>query len=176
VSGLFATIVQRTGADDHPVERSTGGAVDLEDLARSGLTPVEKVLSLRRVPLFARLSPEEMGNLSFAAHTVTMTTGDRLFDESSAPALWVLLSGDVTLESSRGAAPITATAGDVIGATHTMAGRPVGRTARVTREGVALRIDRDEMFELLADRPEMLRQIFAALFRGAERERVVTSS
>jgi hypothetical protein len=30
-----------------------------------------------------------------------------------------------------------------------------------------MRIDRDELFDLLADRPEMLRQMFAALFRRA---------
>ncbi len=166
VAGLFATIVQRTG-DDHPVVKSAAGGVDLEELARSGLTPVEKVLALRRVPLFARMSPEEMGQLSFLARAVQIAAGERLFSESSAAALWLVLSGELTLESSTGAAPVRAAVGDVIGAAHAMAGRPLGRTAQATRDGVALRIDRDELFDLLADRPEMLRQMFAALFRGA---------
>ena len=166
VSGLFATIVQRAG-DDHPVIRCTAGSVELEELVQGGLTPVEKVFALRRVPLFARLSPEEIGELSSVARIVPIVAGEKLFDESSAPGLWLVLSGDLTLESSAGAAPARAAAGDVVGAAHAMAGRPLGRTAHATRDGVAVRIDRDELFDLLSDRPEMLRQMFAALFRTA---------
>ena len=166
VGGLFATIVQRAG-DSQPVVRATTGAVELAELAQSGLAPVEKVLALRRVPLFARLSPEEMAQLAVVARPASMIAGERLFDESSAPALWLVLSGELTLESAAGAPPVTAAAGDVVGAAHAMAGRPLGRVARATRDGVAMRIDRDELFDLLADRPEMLRQMFAALFRGA---------
>jgi CRP-like cAMP-binding protein len=168
VSGLFATIVQRGGADDHPVVPSTAGAVDFEELAQGGLTPVEKVLALRRVPLFARLAAEEMSYLSAVARTITMQADETLFAESAPPALWVLLSGDVVLQGSAGMPPVTAGAGDVIGSMHAMAGRPLGRNAVVSRAGIALRIDRDELFDLLADRPEMLRQMFAALFRRTE--------
>jgi hypothetical protein len=47
-----------------------------------------------------------------------------------------------------------------------MAGQPLGRTAAVTRSGIALRLDREDLFSLIGERPELLRQIFAGLFRN----------
>jgi hypothetical protein len=40
-------------------------------------------------------------------------------------------------------------------------------------EGIALKIDREALFELLAERPELLRQMFASLFK---RERPLTAT
>jgi ATP:ADP antiporter, AAA family len=170
VTGLFATILGRGGAHDEFVMRSLGTAAELTDLARGGLTAIDRVLALRRVPLFACLSSEEMGHLASIARSVIAKAGERLFDESSAPALWLVLAGEVVLESSTGAAPARATPGEVFGLTQTMAGRALGRTGRAATDAVLLRIDREGLFDLLADRSGMLRQIFAALFRGAERE------
>ena len=42
----------------------------LRELARSGLTPVEKVLALQRVPLFARVTADEMRHLADIAAAV----------------------------------------------------------------------------------------------------------
>jgi hypothetical protein len=41
----------------------------------------------------------------------------------------------------------------------------------VLRGGVALKLDRDDLFGLFGERPELLRQIFAGMFR-ADGERV----
>ena len=42
----------------------------------------------------------------------------------------------------------------------------------MVRSGVALRIDRDELFDLLGERPELLRQLFEGMFRiGADSRR-----
>jgi hypothetical protein len=46
-----------------------------------------------------------------------------------------------------------------------MAGRPLGLSAAVARNGVALKIDRDDLFDLLGERPELLRQMFSGMFR-----------
>ncbi len=42
-----------------------------------------------------------------------------------------------------------------------------GLAATVVAPGVALRIAREELFDVLGERPELLRQIFAAMFRRA---------
>jgi len=94
-----------------------------------------------------------------------MKAGTPLFQESSAPALWVILSGEVSLEDRAAGAATTARAGDVIGAINTMAGRPLGRSADVVRGGIALKLDREDLFALLGERPELLRQIFSGMFR-----------
>jgi hypothetical protein len=61
----------------------------------------------------------------------------------------------------------------VIGSIFTMAGRPLGRSGDVLRSGVALRIDHDDLFELLGERPELLRQMFAGMFRMREQEQAI---
>ena len=55
-----------------------------------------------------------------------------------------------------------------------LSGRPLGKAAEVLRSGVALRIDREDLFELLGERPELLRQLFEGMFtsrRGCSRRR-----
>jgi CRP-like cAMP-binding protein len=167
VSGLFATLAELIPSPEVPVH-PTGAAADLEQLGVGGLTAVDKVLALQRVALFSRVSAEEMRYLSEIARTVTMAAGETLFPESAPPALWVILSGELSLETSGGAAPVFARGGDVIGSTDTLAGKSLGRSASVTRPGVALRLDHDELLELLGERPELLRQMFAGIFRMRE--------
>jgi CRP-like cAMP-binding protein len=165
VIGLFATLAARGERADFPVHHTAAGA-EFEALLADGLAPVEKVLALQRVPVFSRVSAEEMRPLADAAQIVSMTAGSPLFTESSPPAVWLLLSGEIALDGSGGAPPITAAGGDVIGSLSTMAGQGLGRSATVTRSGVALRLDRDDLFALTGERPELLRQLFAGLFRN----------
>jgi AAA family ATP:ADP antiporter len=163
VSGLFATLADRIdGAECAPVQ-STGAARELGRLAAEGLLPVEKILAIQRVPLFARVTADEAQYLAGITHTVTMAEGAPLFEASSPLAFWILLSGEVALTGGDGPA-LVARGGDIIGSMCTMAGRPLGRTAEVLRGGIALRIERDELLDLLVERPALLRQMFAGLF------------
>jgi AAA family ATP:ADP antiporter len=162
IGGLFATIADRS-EDPRPVQ-STGAAAELEQLGEGGLTPVEKILALQRVPLFARVSAGEMPRLASIAETVTMTQGTALFVASAPAGIWLILSGEVSLESEQGP-PATARAGDVIGVSATMAGRSLGRAASVLRGGLALRIDHDPLFDALGANAELLREMFAGIFR-----------
>ena len=163
VAGLFTTLADRSEAAHQPVQ-STGAARALEQLAAGGLSPIEKVLALQHVPIFARVSADEMRSLANITGTVTMTAGSPLFPVSAPPALWLLLSGEVSLDGSGGASTV-ARGGDIIGSSYTMAGRPLGMSADVLRSGVALRMDREDLFDLLGERPELLRQMFAGMFR-----------
>ncbi len=62
-----------------------------------------------------------------------------------------------------GGTSLTARGGDVIGSFCALSGQQVGLTATVVEDGIALRIDRDELFELLGERPDLLRQVFAGM-------------
>jgi CRP-like cAMP-binding protein len=55
--------------------------------------------------------------------------------------------------------------GDIIGSLSMLSGRPFGKSADIVQSGVALRIDRDELFDLLGERPELLRQLFEGMFK-----------
>lgn len=130
------------------------------------LTPVEKVLALQRVPVFANVAAEEMRHLASIAHEDVLDEGTPVCAEVGAPAIHVILAGSASLESLAGEPIATAEAGDVVGMYETLAGAWVGARAHVTDPGRVLRIDHDELFDLLGQRPVLLQQIFSALFSG----------
>ena len=171
VSGLFATLADYAG-EAQRIIHSTPAARELAQLASGGLTAIDRVFALQYVPLFTKVSAEEMQQLATVAAPTTLTAGAVLFPESSPPALWLTLTGEILLEHA-GQPPQTAKSGDVIGSAHTMAGRELHRSGTVVAEGIALKIDREALFELLAERPELLRQMFASLFK---RERPLTAT
>jgi AAA family ATP:ADP antiporter len=166
VTGLFTTLSDFMERAATPVH-STGARAELEELAASGISPVEKILVLQRVPLFSRVSAEEMRYLCEIAQTTPLEPGAVLFPESAAPALWVVLSGELRLEGASAGPGGVATAGpgDYFGAISTMAGASPGLKGHATRKGVALRLDRDDLLALLGERPDLLRQIFGGMFR-----------
>jgi CRP-like cAMP-binding protein len=166
VSGLFATLADHVSAPDTAQVQSIGAEAELEQLAAKGLTPIEKTLALQRVPMFSQASAEEMRHLADATLTVPVIAGSELFPQSAPPALWVLLSGEVSVESAGGASPIVARGGDLVGALSAMSGKQFGRAAVGVRNGTALRIDRESLLDLLGARPELLRQVFAGIFKS----------
>jgi CRP-like cAMP-binding protein len=110
-----------------------------------------------------------MRQVAGIATTQQMTAAAPLFAESAPAALWLLLSGEIALRGSGGEGPVAARGGDIIGSLSTMAGRPLGLGADVVRGGIALRISRDDLFDMLGERPELLRQMFEGMFRLNER-------
>jgi len=149
--------------------QSTGATTELRELAADGLLPVEKILALQRLPVFSRIAPDEMAALAATTDTVVMKAGSSLFAESAPVALWVVLSGEVSIADVGGGNQSVAHAGDVIGSLSMLSGQPLGKIAEVVRSGVALRLDRDALFDLLGERPELLRQLFEGMFKiGAE--------
>jgi len=163
VRGLFSTLAERVDAATVSNLQSTGAAHELEQLAAEGLLPIEKILALQRVPVFSRIAVEEMQPLAEIAQTVPMTMGSALFTESAPLALWLILSGEVSVEDGEGR-QLTARAGDILGSLGMLSGQPLGRSADVRRSGLALRIDRDDLFDLLGQRPELMRQLFEGMF------------
>ncbi len=172
VRGLFATLAERSEGPGRAVH-STGAVSELAQLANGGLTAIDRVFALKYVPLFQRVSADEMQQLAMVAAPVKMTAGSVLFPESAPPALWLLLTGEVSLESSSGQPPAAVRSGDTIGSADTMAGRSLGRAAKVVADGIALKIDREDLFDVLGERPDLLRQMFAGMFK---RERPLTAT
>ncbi|HTH01619.1 MAG TPA: Npt1/Npt2 family nucleotide transporter [Vicinamibacterales bacterium] len=169
VRGFFATLAKRVEASTVSNLQSTGATTELRELAADGLLPVEKILALQRLPVFSRIAPDEMAALAATTETVVMKVGTPLFAESAPVALWVVLSGEVSLDDAGGGNPTVARTGDVIGSLSMLSGQPLGKTADVLRSGVVLRLERDDLFDLLGERPELLRQLFAGMFKvGAE--------
>jgi ATP/ADP translocase/CRP-like cAMP-binding protein len=162
VEGLFRTILDDAAfAAGAAVVKGTGE--DAVRLAGDGLSPIEKVLALQRISTFAHFRTDELLALANAARRVPLVEGATLFGEGTPPSLFILVSGEIALEHPS-APRLDAGPGDAVGLYETLAGRPVQRSARVTRPGVALRLDRDDVFDALGERPGLLQQLFTALF------------
>ncbi len=173
VSGLFATLTDRPSELPTTFVTATGAERELEQLATGGLSPVEKVLALQQIPMFRQVAADEMLTLATLARSVDLKSGTRLFEASNPPGMWLVLSGELSLDSHPGAHPesaaTTAKTGDVLGMWSLLACRSPGMNADVMRSGVALKVDANEFFERLGERPALLQQLFAALFQsGAE--------
>jgi CRP-like cAMP-binding protein len=173
VRGLFTTLAGGVEADARGPVGSTGAAADLVQLSMGGLSPIEKVLAVQRVPVFSRIAADQLRHVAEITRTVEMTAGAVLFEASAPPALWLILSGEITLEDPAGGAPLTAHAGDTIGSFSALSGGTIGRSARVIKEGIAMRIDRDDLFDLLGEHPELMRQLFAGIFRTVAEDRAI---
>ena len=132
----------------------------------AGAQTLEVVHVLEGSPLFARATPEQLLHLAQLAREVTLAPGSILFDEPDPGALYVVASGDVTLEGE-GRAGASGGAGR-----HPGRGRGARRPARGPRRGesagTVLRIDGDALLERLAADTALLQGAFAALL-GARR-------
>ena len=126
---------------------------------------IEKVLILKSIPAFTGVTAEEMVYLAAVTAEVPLKISCPVFAASEDPALFAMVSGEVSLEASGTAPALKAGPADVIGVYQTLAGIPFDRTARVMREGSALRINREDLFDLFSQRPDLLQQILSALLR-----------
>ena len=168
VQGLFRTIVTDASFTGQRTLLRGAGAHGMADMVGDGVSPIEKVLAMQRISTFAPMSTDDLLHLANVARRVTLDPKTPLFTSGDAPSLVVVLSGEISLEAE-GAETLVANESDAIGVIETLAGVPVGRTARVTMQGAALVVSHDDLFDLLGQRPALLQQLFAVLF-GTRRE------
>jgi AAA family ATP:ADP antiporter len=133
--------------------------------ANGAWNPIDKGLVLKAIPLFSQVSPDEILALASVAAEVSLTAGSDLFAETDQPAIYALISGELSIEG-RAESPIIAGPSDVIGIYETLAGTYFEFHARVRQSGLALRIDREDLLDLLVQRSVLLRQVFGSLFRN----------
>ena len=169
VRGFFRTLDGRGSENgERSVMRGEAGE-ELARLAASHLTPIQKVLALQRISVFSKVSATEMRHLAAIAHQVELVEGAVLSGEADPPVVCIVLCGAVLLEAPDASMPtLRAGPGDTVGMHEALAGAAAGaasqRRLTIADRGAALRIDRDDLFDLLGQRPDLLQQIFSALF------------
>jgi len=134
---------------------------------RLPLAPLEKVLLLRHNPLLERATVGQLLDLVTIAREQSLPKGVALFAETDSPAIYVVLDGDVRLDGGP-TGPAIAGPGSTIGVPETLAGVPIGRRAVVAREGQALRLDHDDLFDVLGDHVDLLQGLFSGLLRARQ--------
>ncbi len=160
---LFRALLEDSGADSR-VLRARRPVAAAE---RAGARTLETVHVLEASPLFSRATPEQLVQLAQAAREVPLAPPNLLLDDADPPAVYVIASGQVSLEQDGGAA-LLAGPGDTLGVRETLAG--VGGTrARAEAAGLAVRIDAEALFELLAADTDLLRGTFGVLLERSGR-------
>ncbi len=165
VQGFFQMLVGESDPGKRLVVKGNSSEQGIL-LAGDGLRPIEKGLVLKMIPVFSEVSPEEIIPLAAVATEMCLTPGAQLFTEEDPPALYAVLSGELAIEQSGNEQCFHAGPMDIVGIFETLAGMDFASRARILREGRALRIDREDLFDLLSHRSGLLRQVFSALFRA----------
>jgi AAA family ATP:ADP antiporter len=163
VPGLFQMLCRDSQAGQAVVKGDPSPRSALP--AAGNFNPIEKGLVLKTIPVFSRVSPDEIIALASVTAEMRLTAGSDLFIETDRPAIYALISGELSLEG-RPESPIFASPSDVIGTYETLAGINFEYHARIRQDGLALRIDREDLFDLLVQRSALLRQVLGALFRS----------
>jgi CRP-like cAMP-binding protein len=172
--GLFRTALETdTGAPWRSVVRGVLAQPPTAGHVTGGLQVVDKILLISEMPVFSRASAEDLAALAAIAREVPLTAGETLFKAGDPPALYVVLAGELALEPETPGEPQTAGPGDTVGVYETLGGaETTGWRGHVTKAGVALRVEREPLFDLLTDRIELLQGLFSALLRRSARESV----
>jgi CRP-like cAMP-binding protein len=160
VQGLFTAVLAADGRRPPPVYPGRDGAEPMA-AGRDVLQAVDKVVALEQSPLIAEGNLDDLLALAGIATEAPLRPGV-LFAERDAAAVYTVVTGEIRLERE-GCQPIEARAGATIGMYETLAHATIGWRATVTAEGLALRIEQDALFDVLADRVGMLRNLFRGL-------------
>ena len=120
--------------------------------------------SFRRDPLLSAATAAQLLALRASASDMPLTAGGVVFDIDSPPAVYQILDGDVRLESPD-RPPILLPKGTTFGVADTLAGTPSGWRAVAATNGRALRLDRDDLFGVMADHVDLMQSLFAEALR-----------
>jgi CRP-like cAMP-binding protein len=172
--GLFRMLLEPSNHSSSRVPSETETETETESRAIANgsfpgaLRAVDKMMLLQTVPMFSHATAEEMYALAAIARELPLEAETTLFSSGAAASILLLLSGELLITTG-GGSPATAGPGRCLGVNETFAGASFGSSARVTRPGKTLQIERDPLFELLSDRMDLLQGIFSAVFHRRDR-------
>jgi CRP-like cAMP-binding protein len=127
------------------------------------LSVVEKVMYLQKVPILSHATAEELYDVAALARETSLVPPETLFTAGSPASIVLLLAGAIEL-SPESSPSQRIDGGAVIGMRETLAGAAFSATARALSPGTVLQIEREPLFEVLADRMDLLHGIFSAVF------------
>ncbi len=160
--GLFRMLLEQSGANDRTSSEGRAPTFRYEH-RETPLSTVEKVMYLQTVSILSHATAEELYEVAAIARENALPEQGSLFTPGAPASIVLLLSGGIELTSAAGSKKRVG-AGASIGVRETLAGASFAETARVVESGRALQIDREPLFDLLADRMDLLQGVFSAVF------------
>ncbi len=167
----FHALVRAALADPDPLVVETAratarrmGLAEAEDWETTmAMTTLEKVLFLKSIPLFATLHGETLAQIAPIAQEVRCGVGECFIRAGErGDCLYVVVDGEVDVRSSEDTIA-TAESRSIIGELAVLAHRPRNTDCVALTDLLLLRIDKEDFWALLEERPELstgvLRQI-----------------
>jgi CRP-like cAMP-binding protein len=130
------------------------------------LNPVDRALRLQSVPILSYATGEELYELGVISREKRVASGDNLFVEGQAASIILPLTGTVAISSPSGDNVRTVRPGQCLGVRETLAGSTWEFRGAAESPVRALIIERESLFDLLADRTNLLQSIFSSVFRN----------
>ncbi len=136
---------------------------DLRRRPDAGLRQVDRVLLLQASPLLSHATAEQLLGMAAIARHIPLKPGTDPMKGGA--SILIVLSGGLRIERKGGQVE-AADEGDVVGIYETLGGVPFSATVTVTAEGTALKLDRSEVFDLLANHTDLLQGVFSGMLRA----------
>lgn len=132
----------------------------------SELARIETVVFLQKVPLFSSCRAEEILRITAIVQERTAEAGETVYEEHlPADALYCVVRGEVEVSRSDGAGSRIAPLG-TFGVEDLLTGRLRTGRAVAASDVLLLRIDAEDLFDLLANNVEIVRALFRQLLPG----------
>jgi ATP/ADP translocase/CRP-like cAMP-binding protein/HEAT repeat protein len=160
--GLFRMLIETRGLAEGHTLLPGDLPPDIKAAAQQELRPIDRLLLFQSSPLLRNATAAQLWALSAIARPVTLAAGQDAIERNTESSILIVLSGTLTLDRGDGSRQ-TADAGDVIGLYETLAGAPMKISMKAAEPASVLRLDREALFELLADHTDLLQRIFSML-------------
>ncbi|MDP2054331.1 MAG: HEAT repeat domain-containing protein, partial [Acidobacteriota bacterium] len=162
--GLFRLMIHTHHLDVGHTLIQGAVAPELKERIATQLQPVDRLLLLQSSPLLAHATAAQLWRLSAIARPVTLSSGTEALTRGGEAAILIVLGGSLRVDTADGRSA-TAVAGDVIGMYETLGGTRFDASVTVLSTVTALKLERDSLFELLADHTDLLQGLFSILLR-----------
>ncbi len=169
--GLFRMLLGPPCGPDVFIHRQPPGtSADGPETGRKDarVDPVEKATLLRRAPLLARATIEQLKDLVAVTHEIEVKAGTVIFEPGSPAAIYHVLTGEIRIDID-GGQPTHVGIGGSIGVAGSLARRPMGCRATATADARAFYIDPDDLFDVLSNHSDLLQGVFSGVLSGAAR-------
>ena len=138
---------------------------EVRERVASGLRPIDRVLLFQSSSLLSRASATALLQLAGISRPVSWTAGTQPFARDAEPALLVVLTGELQV-TQLGGKTETAGAGDVVGLHETLGSVPLTATVTVSKDATVLKIDRADLFDVLANHIDLMQGVFSGILRS----------
>jgi len=134
------------------------------------LSTVEKVLALKRIALFEHIPGEELARIARIAEEVNFMPGDTfIYEGDLGDSLYIIIEGEVEIHR-KGVRITNLSQYQTVGEMAILDSEPRSASVTVISEIKALKIEREDFYDILAERNEIAQGIIRILTQRLRNE------